>query len=871
MKLVIVESPTKAKTIKKFLPAGYVVESSLGHIRDLPQSATEIPAQYKKEKWARLGIDVDHDFQPLYIVPSAKKKHIAELKKLVKEAEEVYLATDEDREGEAISWHLLEVLQPKVPIKRMVFHEITKEAILAALEHPRTVDMHLVSAQETRRILDRLYGYEISPVLWRKVAPKLSAGRVQSAALHVIVEREKSRMAFHSSVYHDVTVSYQHDATTFTGKIHTVAGKRIAGTKDFDSTSGAVLAKVADEVIVLDHQASQNLAQRVAPQTWQVADVQQKPLTLTPKPPFITSTLQQDAGRKLGWPAGKTMRTAQRLYEHGFITYMRTDSVTLSAEAIQAARQKISKLYGDRFLTPEPRQYKNKNKSAQEAHEAIRPAGKEMRSLEDIGDALGGEEASLYDLIWKRTVASQMADAKLQQTSIQLTWDDVVAQASGRTVQFAGYMQAYAESTDEADEAEMVLPAVSAGNSVQSTTAQADEHNTKPPARYTEASLIKQLESDGIGRPSTYATIIDTIQNRGYVYKQGSALVPRFVAFAVDALLGNNFSNLVNTHYTAAMEEDLDRIAAGEIESIPYLKQFYFGSPEHTGLHDMLNVEIDPRATCTIPIGHDQDGHAINVRVGRFGPFVEQVLSEGEKTASIPDTIAPDELTVEQALDFITKRAAGPTPLGTDPNSGKPVYLLDGRFGPYVQLGDKQTSAPEVVVDPANIEVTDTKTKKPKKVKKAKLIKPKMKGLLKGMLPTDVTLEIALQLLAFPKNLGPYPKTGEAMIADNGRFGPYIRCGIETRSLSPEDNLLTLTAERAIAMLDTPKIKGRRTTVLKILGEHPQLKAAIQVCNGKYGPYLKCGKVNATIPKEIPPESITLEQAITVVDQKRSK
>ncbi len=867
MKLVIVESPTKAKTIKKFLPSGYVVESSLGHIRDLPQSATEIPAHYKKEKWARLGIDVEHEFKPLYIVPSDKKKHIAGLKKLVKEAEEVYLATDEDREGEAISWHLLEVLEPKVPIKRMVFHEITKDAILAALDHPRTVDMNLVSAQETRRILDRLYGYEISPVLWRKIAPKLSAGRVQSVALHVIVEREKQRMAFKGAEYFDVTAQYDYANTQFSGRVTSVAGKRLAVSKDFDSATGKLLDKVVQEVTVLNQATSDALAKRIAPKAWQIADVQQKPLTLTPKPPFITSTLQQDAGRKLGWPAGKTMRVAQKLYEHGYITYMRTDSVTLSAEAIQAARQKIQDRYGKEYLTAEPRQYKNKNKTAQEAHEAIRPAGKDMRSIEDIGATLGGEEASLYDLIWKRTVASQMADAKLQQTSIQLTWEDVTAQASGRTVQFAGFMQAYAESNDDATEADTVLPAVTVGATVQAIHATADEHHTKPPARYTEASLIKQLESDGIGRPSTYATIIDTIQYRGYVYKQGSALVPRFVAFAVDALLGNNFSNLVDTTYTANMEEDLDRIATGTMEALPYLKHFYFGGNTSKGLHDMLNVEIDPRLTCTIPIGTDIEGHAINVRVGRFGPFVERVLPDGEKTASIPDTIAPDELTVEMALDFIEKRAAGPTALGTDPITGRPVFALDGRFGPYVQLGTTETIAPKE--DGASEEIT--KDGKKKKAKKPKVIKPKMKGLLKGMTTADVTLEIALQLLSFPKNLGTYPKTGEDIIADNGRFGPYIRCGIETRSLSPEDNLLTLSLDRAIQMLDTPKVKGRRTTVLKILGEHPELKAPIQVCNGKYGPYLKCGKINATIPKDISPDTITLEQAVEIVNAKSKK
>lgn len=842
MKLVIVESPTKAKTIKRFLPAGYVVESSLGHIRDLPQSSSDIPAAVKKEPWARLGIDVEHDFKPLYIVHSEKKKHIAALKKLMKEADELYLATDEDREGEAISWHLLEVLQPTVPIKRLVFHEITKEAIQAAIAEPRSIDMHLVSAQETRRILDRLYGYEISPILWRKVAPKLSAGRVQSAALQVIVEREKARMAFHSAAYYDVAVQFAPaDAAPFTGKVVTVTGKKIATSKDFDS-----LGQAKADVVVLDHAASTHLAERIQGQTWTVSDIQQKPLTISAKPPFITSTLQQDAGSKFGWPAGKTMRTAQRLYEQGYITYMRTDSVTLSSEALQAARQKIVSLYGESFAAAHPRQFKGKNKLAQEAHEAIRPAGTQMRTVDEIGH-LPDDEARLYELIWKRTIASQMADAKVLQTSVQLTYDDVTAAASGRTVQFAGFMKVYADSSDTKNQDDALLPKLEPNQSVTTESATPDEHHTKPPARFTEASLIKELESDGIGRPSTYATIMDTIQNRGYVYKQGNALVPRFVAFAVVALLGNNFPNLVNTDYTAAMEEDLDKIAAGQAESLPYLQQFYFGEKQTIGLHDMLKVEIDPRKTCTIPLGTDVHGHAVNVRVGRFGPFVEEVLPDGENTASIPDTIAPDELTVEQALEFIAKRAAGPTTLGSDPVSGKPVYVLDGRFGPYVQLGDKPTAA------------------KGTKKKLSKADKPKMKSLLKGMLPADVTLDSALQLLAFPKKLGVYPKTDEMIVADNGRFGPYIKAGVETRSLSPEDNLLTLTLERAIAMLDTPKLRGRRTTVLKDLGN------GIQVCSGRYGAYLRSGKTNAAIPKDLAAETITAEQATAAIAQKQKQ
>jgi DNA topoisomerase-1 len=553
------------------------------------------------------------------------------------------------------------------------------------------------------------------------------------------------------------------------------------------------------------------------------------------------------------------------LYEQGYITYMRTDSVNLSGEAISAARQKITSLYGEPYLPDAPRQYRSK-KSAQEAHEAIRPAGKDMRTADEIG--LNDEEGRLYDLIWKRTVASQMADAKLQQTSVQLTYTDVIAQASGRTIQFAGFIKVYNESSDDtSSEAEVVLPNLQTGEPVQSISAENLEHHTKPPARYTEASLIKQLESDAIGRPSTYATIIDTIQNRGYVYKQGGALVPRFVAFAVDALLSQNFPNVVNTAYTAAMEDDLDHIAEGTVTSLPYLKKFYFGDKTEAGLKNMLQVEIDPRKTCTIPIGHDAAGHAINVRVGRFGPFVERVLTTGEDTASIPDTIAPDELTIAQAVEFIEKRSTGPTPLGTDPVSGKPVYVLDGRFGPYVQLGDRERIAEKMKED----EDAEKKTgeKKKKRIKKEKTIKPKMKGLLPGMKIPDVTLDVALQLLELPKVLGVYESSGEKIVADNGRFGPYIRCGVETRSLSPEDNILTLTFERACEMLATPKVKGRRTTVLKIIGDHPTLKAPMQLCNGKYGPYLKCGKVNAAIPKGQDPMTITLDQAAALITARK--
>lgn len=861
MKLVIVESPTKAKTIKKFLPEGFVVESSFGHIRDLPQSADDIPAQYKKNKWARLGINIEADFEPLYIVPADKKKQVTKLKQLVKEADELYLATDEDREGEAISWHLLEVLKPSIPIKRMVFHEITKEAIIEALQNPRTVDDHLVSAQETRRLLDRLYGYEISPVLWRKVAPKLSAGRVQSSALHLIVQREKDRTAFKTAAYWDIVGEFATTAkAVFPAKLIMVGGKRLAIGKDFAAATGQLTPVAAQDCVVLNQPEADALMRRLNNSIFTVNEVQQKPLTLSPKPPFITSTLQQDAGRKLGWSASKTMRTAQRLYEQGYITYMRTDSVQLSEEALMAARGKITALYGENYLPTNPRNYKTKNKTAQEAHEAIRPAGKLMRSVGELTDELGVDEAKLYDLIWKRTVASQMVDAKLKQTTARLLCEDVIFQANGRVVTFPGYLQAYVDSEDEInDDNDVTLPSLATNDQVRVKSLMPTEHHTKPPARYTEASLIKELESVGIGRPSTYATIIDTIQNRGYVYKDGSALVPRFVAFAVDGLLAQNFSNVVNTEYTAKMEEELDRIAAGEIEAVPYLKTFYFGDDKEAGLHNMLKAEIDPRQVCTIPVGRAPDGSIINVRVGRYGPFIERITAgstEPEQTASIPADLAPDALTIDKALEYIAKQAEGPKALGVDPVTGEKVYLLEGRFGPYVQLGEKP-----------KIEAGTKKVKGKTKVKK-----PKMKGLLKGMTVADMTLETALQLLNLPRTLGTYPKTGESIVADAGRFGPYIRCGIETRSLKTDDNLLTLSLERAIELLDTPKLRGGRgSAIIKTLGEHPTIKKPIELRIGKFGPYLKCGQINAALPKDTTADALTIEQAVSTIDKKAKR
>ncbi|MDP3970171.1 MAG: type I DNA topoisomerase [bacterium] len=845
MKLVIVESPTKAKTIKRFLPKDFTVESSFGHIRDLPHSATEIPAKYKTEKWSRLGINIEEDFAPLYIIPKDKKKHVAKLKKLVSEADELYLATDEDREGEAISWHLLEVLKPTVPVHRMVFHEITKEAIEKSLQNARSLDENLVQAQETRRILDRLYGYEISPVLWRKVAPKLSAGRVQSAALQLIVNREKERMTFKNAAYWDIIGNFfTADKIEFEANLYSIDGKRIAVSKDFDGTTGELFDKAKDKVVIVDEEKAKALSEAYKDSDWDVSSIQEKPLSLSPKAPFITSTLQQIAGNKLKWPAKKVMYTAQKLYEQGFITYMRTDSVQLSEEALIAATAKIKDMYGAEYLPEAPRVYKNKSKNAQEAHEAIRPSGTEMPDPADLKKALDDDEWKLYQLIWQRTMASQMSNAKIKQTTVQLSNKDVIFQTSGRVIEFAGYMRVYKD--DENEDEEKVLPALKEKDTVSAKEFTPQDHQTKPPARYTEASLVKELESKGIGRPSTYASIIDTIQRRLYVYKEGSALIPRFIAFGVVALLHNNFPKLVNTEYTAEMEEDLDEIAAGKREYLPYLKHFYFGDKDTKGLHDMLQIDIDARATCTLPIGKDKDGNAINVRVGRYGPFVEQVVAEGENTASIPDDLPPDQLTVEMALEFIKKQAEGPTELGKDPETDKSIYILEGRFGPYVQLGEK----PE----------KDSKEKK-----------PKMKGLLKGMEVADVTLEKAMQLLSYPKVIGKFEKTGDDIVADLGRFGPYIKSGKETRSVATGEEMFELTEEGANVLLNTPKKRGRGATAIRDIGKHPESGNVLEIFEGRYGPYIKYEKLNVSIPKAFKPEEITLEQAVELIVKKQEK
>ena len=838
--LVIVESPAKARTLSGFLPENFVVEASIGHIRDLPNSAKEIPEKVKGEPWARLGINVDNDFEPLYVVPAEKKKQISRLKSLVKEADQLYLATDEDREGESISWHLVQVLKPKIPQRRLVFHEITREAIASALETPRELDERLVQAQETRRILDRLYGYEVSPILWRKIAPRLSAGRVQSVAVRLIVTRERERRRFVRSSYWDLNASFQPDAKqSFGATLISLGGKRLAVGKDFDSKSGKL--KQDADVALLSGDESAALTGRLNDAEWSVTKVDKKPYTDRPSAPFTTSTLQQEANRKLRFSARQTMQAAQRLYENGHITYMRTDSTTLAETALASVRALIGNLYGQQFLSPEPRQFRTKVKNAQEAHEAIRPSG-DFHHPDQIGKALGGREAKLYELIWKRTMACQMADARGHRISVQVTGEDsergeAVFQASGKTIEFAGYLRAYVEGADDPDaelaDKEIVLPNVAEGENVNCESLEPKEHTTQPPARYTEASLVKELEARGVGRPSTYASIIDTILRREYVAKQSNALVPSFTAFAVVKLLENHFADLVDVEFTARMEDDLDAISLGDKESLPYLHDFYFGHAKDGGLQKLTKQEIDARESCTIALGDDPDGNLINVRIGRYGPYLER----GEDRASIPADLAPDELTLEKAVDLLEK-GSGPRELGVDSATNQQVYVKAGRFGPYVQLGEGDGK-----------------------------VKPKMKSLLSGMEMESVTFEQAMQLLTLPRSLGTCPETNEEVFADFGRYGPYIKRGSDTRSLQDHQEVFSIDLEAALVKLKEEKRsrRARGPTVLKELGEDPVEKEPVRILSGPYGPYVKRGKTNAPIPKDREPESLDLDTALALI------
>ncbi len=859
--LVIVESPAKARTIAGFLGKDFVVESSIGHVRDLPKSADDIPLALKKTAWAKLGVDVDNDFKPLYVVDADKKQHVAHLKALLKDADLLYLATDEDREGESIAWHLVEVLQPKVPIKRMVFHEITKKAIEAAIASPREIDRRLVNAQEARRILDRLYGYEVSPVLWKKVLPRLSAGRVQSVATRILVERERERMKFRPAVYWDLEATVATaTGTELTATLVTVDGKRLATGKDFD-TAGKL---TRPDALVLDEPAANALVAGLEGRTLHVSSIEKKPYKRQPSPPFMTSTLQQEASRKLRFSAQRTMKAAQRLYEGGYITYMRTDSTTLSETALTAARRTIGELYGAEHVPAQPRTYANKVKNAQEAHEAIRPAGDSWRTPDDVSRAIEPDQAKVYELVWKRTVASQMKDAVGETVSVRIAGASREGRAvelttAGLTITFPGFFRAYVEGSDDPDaeleNREKHLPPLSERDPLAARSFRADRHETQPPARYTEASLVRRLEELGVGRPSTYASTIGTIQDRGYVIRKGNAMVPSFTAFAVVSLLEKHFPRLVDYAFTAKMEDDLDAIASGTAESIPWLRRFYFGqpaandSPLELGLRALVNTnlgEIDARAVNSIPIGKDPEGVDIVARVGRYGPY----LSRGEDTVSIPEDMAPDELTVEKSLAMLAQ-PSGDREIGVDEATGLKVFARAGRFGAYVQLGEAAAGG--------------------------KGEKPKTASLFASMSHGTITLEEAQKLLSLPRTIGADPADDVAITVQNGRFGPYISKGTDSRSLASEDQIFSITLPEALALLAQPKERGRRRAgaqaagPLKELGDDPVSKKKIVLKEGRFGNYVTDGDTNATLRKGDSPESITPERAQELLAERRDR
>jgi DNA topoisomerase I len=835
-RLVIVESPAKAKTIAGYLGPDYMVESSIGHIRDLPNNASEIPAARKGEPWARLGVDVEHDFEPLYVVDSRKKKVVSDLKAKLKDADELLLATDEDREGEAIAWHLVEVLKPKVPVRRMVFHEITRPSIEHALQETREIDDRLVDAQETRRILDRLYGYEVSPVLWRKVMQGLSAGRVQSVATRLVVERERERMRFVAADYWDIVGTFE--PGSFTARLSAVEGRRVAQGRDFERDG---TLKSADAV-QLTEQDARALASALEGAAYRVASVDEKPYTRRPAPPFMTSTLQQEASRKLRFSSQQTMRVAQRLYENGYITYMRTDSTTLSESALTAAREQARSLYGADAVPETPRRYERRVKNAQEAHEAIRPAGDRFRTPDEVRRELHGDELHLYDLIWKRTIASQMADARGQTVSVRLATETSTGTTAefataGTVITFRGFLLAYEEGRDEPStvDEERRLPQLKEGDELNAGALEPEGHSTTPPARFTEATLVKALEERGIGRPSTYAAIMGTILDRGYVRKQGQALVPEFLAFAVVNLLEQHFGQLVDYEFTARMEDDLDRIASGEEGRTAWLGRFYFGENGEEGLKQLVEDlgEIDARAINTLEIGN-----GIELRIGRYGPY----LQKGDSRQTLPPDIAPDELTVERAEEILAQ-GSQEHQLGTDPETGHAIVLRSGRYGPYVT-----ESLPE-----------------------GDESKPRTASLLKSMSPETVTLDDALKLLSLPRTLG--ESDGEEVVAANGRYGPYVKQGKESRSLASEEQLFTVTLEDALALLAQPKPRGRAAAKppLKELGNDPASGKPVVVKEGRYGPYVTDGETNASLRAGDSVEGVTLERAAELLQARRER
>ena len=848
-KLVIVESPAKARTINQYLGDDYIVESSVGHIRDIPSRAADLP-ESKRGLWktTRFGVDVDEGFTPIYVVTESSRKQVRLLKQKLKQADELYLATDEDREGEAIAWHLMEELKPKVPVRRMVFHEITEKAIQEAASNPRDIDMPLVQAQETRRILDRLFGYEVSPVLWRRVQKGLSAGRVQSPATRILVERERERMAHVAARYSSLKAVFAKDDTEFPAGLRRVDGKRVADGSDFDASG-----RLTKDRLLLSPDDAVALAQGLSGSEFAVTSVERKPYTRKPYPPFRTSTLQQEAGRKLRFGARRTMSAAQRLYEAGYITYMRTDSTNLSATAIDAARSLVADRYGSSFLPDAPRTYGKQAKGAQEAHEAIRPAGERFNDMDVAAAAFGptSDEARVYELIWMRTVASQMKDAKGESLVVQLTGEThdgrtALFQASGRSITFPGFLRAYVEGRDDPDAAlddqETHLPPMAESDAVVVVELDPTDHETKPPARYTEASLIKRLEELGIGRPSTYASIIATILDREYARKQGSALIPTWRAFSVVGLLEQHFTDYVDYEFTARMESDLDAIASGDQEMVPYLESFYKGNGR-PGLIALVSDEalekIDPKAVNSFPIGMGDDGEPIVARAGQYGPD----LQHGERRASVPPDLAPDELTLERALELLDAPNDDRT-LGTDPETGLDVLARAGRFGPYVQLGERDPDSKE---------------------------KPRTASLFKTMSLSDLTLEQALELLTIPRTIGNHPDDGEPIEALNGRYGPYIKWGKESRSLATEEEIFTVGMDEALALLAQPRQRRGAKPPLKELGTDPATGKEIVIKDGRFGLYMTDGETNVSFRKTETIDNVTLDHAADRLAEKRSK
>ena len=862
-KLVIVESPAKARKIGDYLGDGFIVEASVGHIRDLPQRAADIPKDVKKLAWSKEGVDIENDFAPLYVINPDKKAKVAELKELMKGADELLLATDEDREGEAIAWHLVEVLEPKIPIKRMVFNEITKEAIQAAVENTRDLDYNLIDAQETRRVLDRLYGYRLSPVLWKKVMPRISAGRVQSVATKLIVEKERERMAFISSSWWDLNTTCE---LGFTARLLSVEGKKVASTSDFGA-DGAVKEKSLENILLLDEKSAHALVDSLKSTPLTVKSMEESPRTERPKPPFTTSTMQQDAGSRLGWGAQITMRIAQRLYENGYITYMRTDSINLSAQAINAARNAAKALYGADHVADAPRVYQGKSKNAQEAHEAIRPAGDSFKTPGELAPELSRDEFALYDLIWKRTVASQMADAKKMQMRVDFdaTTSDkkaTIFRANGSVITFPGFLAAYDDIVDEnakVDEeaSDKRLPAMTVGQSIKVSEYNCEGHDTKPPARYTEPTLVKKLEELGIGRPSTFASIIQTIQDRGYVYKRGRALVPTFLAFSVTGLLETHFTKLVDYDFTASMEEDLDKIATGEAGRVDWLRDFYYGVDGQPGLNELsLDLGgIDARATNTMNLSD-----TIEIRVGRYGAYLqENIPDQDRKLANIPEELAPDELTLAKAIELLAA-PSGERELGTDPQTGLEVIAKSGRFGPYIT-----EVFPEEPVE------LDDKGEPKKKRKKKDAPKPKTASLLSTMTLDTITIDDALKLLSLPRILGTN-SAGEDITIQNGRFGPYLKAGADSRTLTSEDQLFSLSLDEALEIYSKPKERRRGVAKppLKELGKDPATEKEVIVKDGRFGMYVTDGETNATLRRGDTLEALTIERALELLAGRRA-